>query len=139
MNTLTRVPLVGRSLAIAVTLLMATLVSASSPHAAERADGDSPVPAAAVAHQSGDDGEPEGDDDDGPIDCSIPDNQDDSGCDTGDVQDSEGAVGDSGDLGTRDPGGADNVVPRGGVQTGAGGTAWMRGSAPRTYLLAGMT
>ena len=101
------------------------LVAASSPHAAPPADGDSPVPAAAVAHESGDDGGVEGDDDDGPIDCSIPDNQDDSGCDTEDRQDSEGAVGNSGDSATRDSGGADNVVPRGGVQTGAGGTAWI--------------
>lgn len=128
---------VGRLLVVAV--IVATLVAASGPHSAQPADGDSPVLAAAVAHQSGDDGGGEGDDDDGPIDCSIPDNQDDSGCDTGDVQDSEGAVGDSGDFETRDSGGADNVVPRGGVQTGAGGTAWMRASASRTYLLAGMT
>jgi hypothetical protein len=92
---------VGRLLVVAA--ILATLVGASSPHSAQPADGDSPVPAAAVAHQCGDDGGAEGDDDDGPIDCSIPDNQDDSGCDTGDVQDGGGAVGDSGDLETRAP------------------------------------
>jgi hypothetical protein len=116
---------VVRSLVVAV-IVSAMLVAASSPSAAHRGNAVFPVPIGPVAHQSGDDGGAEGDDDDGPIDCSIPDNRDDTGCDTGDVQDSEGAVGDSGDSENRGSGGADNVVPRGGVETGAGGTAWIR-------------
>jgi hypothetical protein len=64
--------------------------------------------------KTGDDGPP-----DPPVDCSIPDNADDSACDKGDVQDSQGAVGDSGDL--ESAGGPDATVPRGPVQAGAGG------------------
>jgi hypothetical protein len=105
-------------------IVMTALVGATVTDGAGLAAGFVSPPAleGGIAHSSGDDGEPEGDDDDGPIDCSIPDNQDDTGCDTGDVQDSQGAIGAAGDVGTSS-GGADNIVPRGGVQTGAGGTA----------------
>jgi uncharacterized protein YkwD len=82
-----------------------------------------------LAHVSGDGGN-EGDDDDndGPIDCSIPDNADDSGCDTEDTDDRGGDSGDSDDSddsGTVKPRSADSdtATPRGGVQTGAGGAS----------------
>jgi hypothetical protein len=118
---------VVRTLVVAL-ILIATLVATPDPRAAHQAvarlDSATPIPPRAVARAGGDDdGGAEGDADDGPIDCSIPDNQDDTGCDQGDVEDSAGAVGDSGDVEAADLGGADNVVPRGAVQTGAGGTA----------------
>jgi hypothetical protein len=116
--------IVVRSL-VAALILMATFVATESPRAARQAVGrlDAAPHATAVAHAAGDDGQPEGDSDDGPIDCSIPDNQDDTGCDKGDVEDSQGAIGDSGDSKANDPGGVDNVVPRGAVDSGAGGAA----------------
>src|SRR4051812_24349713 len=68
----------------------------------------------AVAHPAQARGDEDGPDE--PIDCSVPDNADDSGCDKGDAQDSKGELGDAGDL--ESDSGADVAVPAGGVQTG---------------------
>jgi hypothetical protein len=117
---------VVRSLVVALALVATLLATASSQAGQQRVGGlevASRAPTNAVAQPAGDDGEPEGDSDDGPIDCSIPDNQDDTGCDTGDVQDGAGTPGDPGEIQAADPGGPDDVVPRGGVQGGAGGMA----------------
>jgi hypothetical protein len=65
--------------------LLAALVVALSFHAVAQHAG---PPAAVAGEDDGDDGGGSSDDD-GTIDCSIPDNADDTGCDTGDVQ--EGA------------------------------------------------
>jgi hypothetical protein len=114
-----------RSLVVALALVATLLATASSQAGQQRVEGlevASRAPTNAVAQPAGDDGEPEGDSDDGPIDCSIPDNQDDTGCDTGDVQDGAGALGDPGEI-QADPGGPDDVIPLGGVQGGAGGMA----------------
>lgn len=102
-------------------ILLAALAAGTVTHDARpaaRLAVSASAPVGAVAHSGGEDQGPEGDEDDGPIDCTIPDNQDDSGCDTGDVDDSEGAAREA-----TDGGGADRIVPRGGVQTGAGGSA----------------
>ena len=82
----------------------------------ESEGSDSAGPVATIAAGLGDDEGP-----DEPIDCSIPDNADDSGCDKGDAQDSDAATGDSDDLEL--VAASDRAVPRGGVQTGAGGAS----------------
>jgi hypothetical protein len=108
-------------------ILTATLVATESSSAGHqeigRLDATLSTPTASVARAAGDDGAGAGDEESQPIDCSIPDNQDDTGCDKGDVEDSEGAIGDSGDANVPPSPGVDTVVPRGGVQTGEGGTA----------------
>lgn len=82
----------------------------------ESEGSDSAGPVATIAAELGDDEGP-----DEPIDCSIPDNADDSGCDKGDAQDSDRETGDSDDLEL--VAASDQAVPRGGVQTGAGGAS----------------
>jgi hypothetical protein len=120
--------MLARSLVATVVLTTTLVVAASSP-----AGPAPPKLAGVLAHRSGDDGPGDGGDE-GPIDCSIPDNQDDSGCDKGDVEDGAGAVGDSGDVAAPKSRGPDHVVPRGAVQTGAGGTAvgWKTSADRRT-------
>ncbi len=94
----------------------------------EKDQKDAAGPLAAVSAVSGDGGDG-GDDEDEPIDCSIPDNADDSGCDTEDSDDSEDDSGDSHDS-TRPsraaPGDSDAAMPLGGVDTGAGGSPRLR-------------
>lgn len=139
-------------------IMLAALVGAPSLHSAIHQDD--PVKYV-LAGESDSESVGQGDNDgdpseNGTIDCSIPDNADDTGCDTGDV--SDGGSGPtqprpaqstpaqptpalpapapaSQPSGTPTPslGGSDTDtgrVPRGGVSTGAGGTAGRRAAVP---------
>src|SRR4051812_12643625 len=125
----------ARNAKFLLVLLAGPVIAAFSPHAFQHSG-----PAAALAGESGnesDGGDSGGDDpsENGTIDCSIPDNADDTGCDTGDVGDDDGedqrvpvqpvarpqpqqpaVQAPRQDLDS-------GPAPRGGVPTGAGGTA----------------